>query len=120
MLFADQPVHRGANLNGAGRGRAHRRSAGGAGVPHPEALGHLPDRLSVIQPPKTGRFAEAVQLCQRLYPKTRKALPSWWAYALALLLSGLGVLAQWLFGLVLGDLHFVMAVAASACRSYAR
>jgi hypothetical protein len=23
MLFADQAVHRGANLNGAGRGRAH-------------------------------------------------------------------------------------------------
>jgi hypothetical protein len=51
MLFADQQVHRGANLNGAGRGRAHRRGAGRAGVPHPEALGHLPDRLSVIQPP---------------------------------------------------------------------
>jgi hypothetical protein len=51
MLFAGQPVHRGANLNGAGRGRAHRRGAGGAGVPDPEALSHLPDRLSVIQPP---------------------------------------------------------------------
>jgi hypothetical protein len=34
MLFADQPVPRSANLNGAGRGRAHRRSAGGTGVPY--------------------------------------------------------------------------------------
>ena len=48
-------------------------------------------------------LAEAVRLCQRLYPKTRKALPSWKDYALALLLSGLGVFAQWLFGLAPDD-----------------
>ena len=40
----------------------------------------------------TGPLAEAARLCQRLYPKTRKALPSWKDYALALLFSGLGVL----------------------------
>jgi hypothetical protein len=51
MLFADQPVPRRANLNGPERGRAHRRGAGGAGVPHPEALSQLPDRRSIIQPP---------------------------------------------------------------------
>lgn len=58
----------------------------------------------------TGPLAEAVRLCQRLYPKTRKALPSWTDYALALLLSGLSVLAQWGFGLVPGDVFFVLAV----------
>ncbi len=49
--------------------------------------------------PATSPLAEAVQLCQRLYPKTRKALPSWHAYVLALLLSGLGVFVQWHFRL---------------------
>jgi len=58
----------------------------------------------------TGPLAKAVQLCQRLYPKTRKSLPSWKDYALALLLSGLGVLAQWHFGLAPGDVFFVLAV----------
>jgi CubicO group peptidase (beta-lactamase class C family) len=58
----------------------------------------------------TSPLAEAVQLCQRLYPKTRKALPSWKDYALALLLSGLGVFAQWHFGLAPGDVSFVLAV----------
>lgn len=51
----------------------------------------------------TGPLAEAVRLCQRLYPKTRKALPSWMDYALALLFSGLGVFAQWHFGLAPDD-----------------
>jgi len=51
----------------------------------------------------TSPLAEAVRLCQRLHPKTRKALPSWKDYALALLLSGLGVLAQWLFRLAPDD-----------------
>jgi len=58
----------------------------------------------------TSPLAEAVRLCQRLYPKTRKALPSWKDYALALLLSGLGVFAQWHFGLAPGDPSFVLAV----------
>jgi CubicO group peptidase (beta-lactamase class C family) len=56
-----------------------------------------------------GPLAEAVQLGQRLYPKPRKAAPSWKDYALALLFSGLGVLAQWLFGLAPGDVFFVLA-----------
>jgi len=55
-------------------------------------------------------FAEAARLCQRLYPKTHKALPSRYDYALALLLSGLGVSAQWLFGLAPGDVFFGLTV----------
>jgi len=55
-------------------------------------------------------LAEAVRLCQRLYPETRNDRPSWKAYMLALLLSGLGVLAQWLFGLAPRDPSFVLAV----------
>lgn len=58
----------------------------------------------------TSPLAEAARLCQRLYPKTRKVLPSWWDYALALLLSGLGVFAQWHFGLAPGNVSFVLAV----------
>jgi CubicO group peptidase (beta-lactamase class C family) len=59
----------------------------------------------------TSPLAEAVALCQRLYPKTRRALPSWKDYALALLFSGLGVLAQRLFQLVPSDPpFFVLAV----------
>jgi CubicO group peptidase (beta-lactamase class C family) len=58
----------------------------------------------------TSPLAEAVRLCQRLYPKTRKALPSWWDYALALLFSGLGVFAQWHFGLAPRDPLVVLAV----------
>jgi CubicO group peptidase (beta-lactamase class C family) len=57
----------------------------------------------------TSPLAEAVQLCQRL-SKTRKALPSWKGYVLALLLSGLGVFAQWHFGLAPGDQSFALAV----------
>jgi CubicO group peptidase (beta-lactamase class C family) len=58
----------------------------------------------------TSSLAEAVRLCQRLYPKTRKALPVWKDYALALLLTGLGVFAQWHFGLAPDDPSFVLAV----------
>jgi hypothetical protein len=32
--------------------------------------------------PETSHLSEAVQLCQRLYPKTRKPVPSWKGYAL--------------------------------------
>jgi hypothetical protein len=58
----------------------------------------------------TSPLAEAVRLCQRLYPKTRKALASRKDYALALLLSGLGVFAQWQFGLAPGDPSFLLTV----------
>ncbi len=58
----------------------------------------------------TGPLAEAARLCQRLYPKTRKALPSWKDYALALLFSGLGVFAQWQFRLAPSDPLIVLAV----------
>jgi len=57
----------------------------------------------------TSPLTEAVQLCQRLY-KTRKALPSWKAYALALLFSGLGVFAQWHFRLASRNPSLVLAV----------
>jgi CubicO group peptidase (beta-lactamase class C family) len=58
----------------------------------------------------TSPLAEAAALCQRLYPKTRKALPSWMDYAVALFHSGLGVLAQRLFGLAPDNPFFVLAM----------
>jgi CubicO group peptidase (beta-lactamase class C family) len=58
----------------------------------------------------TSPLAESARFCQRLYPQTRKALPSWKDYAVGLLFSGLGVSAQWLFGLAPGDVFFVLAV----------
>jgi hypothetical protein len=62
--------------------------------------------------PATSPLAEAVRLCQRLYPKTGNDSPSWKAYTFALLLSGLSVLAQWHFGLAPGDAPFVLIVCA--------
>jgi CubicO group peptidase (beta-lactamase class C family) len=56
--------------------------------------------------PATSPLAQAVRFCQRLYPKTAKPRPSWKAYALALLLSGLSCLVQWQFGLVPGSARF--------------
>jgi CubicO group peptidase (beta-lactamase class C family) len=60
--------------------------------------------------PASSSLAEAARLCQQLYPKTRKALPTGRDYALALLFSGLGIWVQWLFGLAPGDVFFVLAV----------
>ncbi len=58
----------------------------------------------------TSPLAEAVQLCQHLYPKTRNARVSGKDYALALLFSGLGAFAQWHFRLAPSDPNLVLAV----------
>jgi CubicO group peptidase (beta-lactamase class C family) len=57
-----------------------------------------------------GPLAEAARLCQRLGAKSRRPAASKYDYALALLFSGLGVAAQWLFGLVPSNPHVVLAV----------
>jgi CubicO group peptidase (beta-lactamase class C family) len=71
------------------------------------------DTLSFIAAsmnPVTSPLAQAVRLCQRLYPKTAKPQASWKAYSLALLLSGLSLLVQWQFGLVPGNAQFALAL----------
>jgi CubicO group peptidase (beta-lactamase class C family) len=60
--------------------------------------------------PTTSPLAQAVRLCQRLYPKTANPRPPWKAYSLVLLLSGLSLLVQWSFGLVPGNEPFVLTL----------
>jgi CubicO group peptidase (beta-lactamase class C family) len=60
--------------------------------------------------PATSPLAQAVRLCQRLYPKTAKPRLPWKAYSLVLLLSGLSLLVQWQFGLVPGNDRFVLTL----------
>jgi CubicO group peptidase (beta-lactamase class C family) len=65
---------------------------------------------AVAQKGSSGPLVESMQLCQRLSPKTRRAQASWYDYALALLFSGLGAFAQWLFALTPGNPHLILAV----------
>ena len=60
--------------------------------------------------PATSPLAETLRFCQYLHLKTAKTPPSWQAYSFALLLSGLSILVQWLFGLVPGNVPFGLAV----------
>lgn len=60
--------------------------------------------------PALSPVAQAMRLCQRLYPRTVRPRPSWKAYSFAILLSGLSFLAQWYFALVPGNLPFGLAV----------
>jgi CubicO group peptidase (beta-lactamase class C family) len=62
--------------------------------------------MAVCMNPTTSPLAQAVRLCQRLYPKTAKPRVPWKAYSLVLLLSGLSLLVQWRFGLVPGNMRF--------------
>lgn len=59
--------------------------------------------------PATSPLCQAARLCQRLYP-AEKARTSWNALSFAILLGGLSLLAQWLFGLSPGHLSFLLAV----------
>src|SRR5438105_7144043 len=66
--------------------------------------------MAASMTPATSLLAEAVRLCQRLYPKTAAGWPSWKPYAFALILSGLSYWVQWQFGLVPGNTRFGLAL----------
>jgi CubicO group peptidase (beta-lactamase class C family) len=70
------------------------------------------DMLAFIEAnmsPGTSPLAPAIRLCQRFYPMSAASGSSSKGYAVAILVSGLSVFLQWLFGLVPGNLPFGLA-----------